>query len=128
MEYILELSDGKKIPLYFGTWSLARFCEVNGNLSLTQMQQTFANDISYKHVLSLLLCGAEHYARKNKKPFDYTDVDAGDWLDEIGGLESEKSLELLTVIGKTINPAYQGAEVVKEETSKKKSLAGMSSV
>jgi hypothetical protein len=119
MEYILDLG-GKKIPLYFGTWSMARFCELNGNLSFTQMQETFARDISYKHIISLLLCGAEHYARKNKKPFDYSDIDAGDWLDELGGLASDKSMELLTVIGKTINPSYQGVEVVKAEKGKKK--------
>lgn len=119
MEYTIELKDGI-IPLYFGTWSISRFCEVNGNLSFSQMQETFSKDISYKHIISLILCGAEHYARKNKKPFDYTDIDAADWIDEMGGLGGEKALALLQVIGQTINPSYQGVEVKEEKKGKKK--------
>jgi hypothetical protein len=126
MEYILELRNGIKVPLYFGTWSLSRFCELNGNLSFTQMQELFANDISFKHIISLFLCGAEHYARKNKKPFDYTDVEASDWIDEIGGATSEKFMEVMGVIGQAINPQYQGIEVKKGEEKKSQSV-GLSS-
>ena len=121
MELKLKLSSGKELPLYFGTWSLSRFCELNGNLSFTAMQTLFASEISFKHIISLLLCGAEHYARKNKLPFDYTDIDAADWLDEIGGMTGDQFSEVMTAIAKTINPSYQGIEVKKgSETGKKK--------
>jgi hypothetical protein len=108
MECTLQLKDGKQLPLYFGTWSLSRFCELNGNLSFTQMQEFFTRDLAFKHILSLLLCGAEHYARKNKLPFDYTDIDASDWIDEIGGPMSEEFESVMKVIGHAINPNYQG--------------------
>lgn len=129
MEYQLELSGGGKIPLYFGTWSLARFCELNGNLSFSQMQETFSQDISYKHIISLVLCGAEHYCRKHKQPFDYSDIDAADWIDGIGGLSSQKAFELLKAIGSAINPQYQGVEVKKggEEEKKSETSVGLSS-
>lgn len=123
MELKLKLSGGKELPLYFGTWSLSRFCELNGNLSFSAMQTLFASEISFKHIISLLLCGAEHYARKNKLPFDYTDIDAADWLDEIGGMTGEQFSEVMTAIAKTINPSYHGIEVKKGEdkaTKKKK--------
>jgi hypothetical protein len=119
MEYLLELKDGQKVPLYFGTWSLSRFCEMNGNLSFSQMQELFSKDISFRHIISLFLCGAEHYARKNKKPFDYTDVDASDWIDEIGGATSTKFSEVMGLIGQAINPQYQGIEVKEEKKSGK---------
>lgn len=120
MELKLKLSNGKEIPLYFGTWSLGRFCELNGNLSFSAMQQLFAAEISFNHIISLLLCGAEHYCRKNKLPFDYTDIDAADWLDEIGGMTGEQFSEVMTAIAKTINPSYQGVEVKKGGESAKK--------
>lgn len=121
MEIKLQLSGGKELPLSFGTWALSRFCELNGDLSFTQMQQLFASEISFKHIISLFLCGAEHYQRKNKLPFDYTDIDAAEWLDEIGGMTSEKFSEVMSAIAKTINPAYQGIEVKKgSDTGKKK--------
>lgn len=126
MEYTLQLKDGKQLPLYFGTWSLSRFCELNGNLSFTQMQELFSNDISFKHIISLFLCGAQHYAVKNKQPFDYTDVDASDWIDEIGGASSDTFREVMTVIGQAINPQYQGIEVKKGNEKKSKSV-GLSS-
>lgn len=116
MEYILDTGKGK-IPMYFGTWSLSRFCELNGNLSFSQMQDLFSDGLSFKHIISLFLCGAEHYAKKNKKPFDYTDVDASDWIDEIGGASSEKFAEVMGKIGQAINPQYQGIEVSTEKKS-----------
>jgi hypothetical protein len=108
---------------------MSRFCELNGNLSFIAMQRLFSSgDVSYKHIISLLLSGSEHYARKNKLPFDYTDIDSADWIDEIGGLGGEKAFELLKVIGKAINPDYQGVEVLKDESKKKEeSLAGSTS-
>jgi hypothetical protein len=119
MEYLLELKNGQKVPLYFGTWSLSRFCELNGNLSFSQMQDVFSKDISFRHIISLFLCGAEHYARKNKQPFDYTDVDASDWIDDIGGATSTKFSEVMSMIGQAINPQYQGIEVKEEKKSGK---------
>lgn len=130
MELKLKLSGSKELPLYFGTWSLSRFCELNGDLSFTQMRKLFATEIAFKHIISLFLCGAEHYARKNKLPFDYTDVDAADWLDEIGGMTGKQFPEVMTVIAKVINPSYQGVELKKAEGEEKKSeeiLAGSSS-
>jgi hypothetical protein len=123
MNYEIQLSSGKKIPLYFGTWSISRFCELNGNLSFTAMQELFTNEISFKHILYLMLCGAEHYTRKNKLPFDYTDVDAGDWLDDMGGMLSPKFSELMNVIGKAIYPNYQGMEVTDSKKKEEESLS-----
>jgi hypothetical protein len=125
MEYILKLKQGE-VPLYFGTWSLSRFCELNGNLSFSQMQELFSKDLAFKHIISLFLCGAEHYARKNKQPFDYTDVDASDWIDEIGGATSTQFSEVMGVIGQAINPQYQGIEVKGKEEKKRTSVGSSS--
>jgi hypothetical protein len=126
MEYLLKLKQGE-VPLYFGTWSLSRFCELNGNLSFSQMQELFSKDIAFKHIISLFLCGAEHYARKNKQPFDFSDVDASDWIDEIGGAASEEFSKVMTMIAYVINPQYQGIDVKKGKEEKKRTSVGLSS-
>lgn len=130
MNYTIELSDGNKIPVCFGTWSLARFCELNGNLSFTAMQDLFSNEISYKHIISLLLCGAEHHCKKHNLPFNYNDVEAADWIDDMGGMLSDKFQHVMTLIGNAINPKYQGVEVSKKkgEPKKKSQSHGLTSV
>jgi hypothetical protein len=120
MTYTIQTANGKSIPLYFGTWSLARFCELNGDLSFTQMQDLFSTGVSFRHIISLVLCGAEHHAKTNKQPFNYTDVDAADWIDQMGGIVGEGTQEMLLVVGRAINPKIQGVEVVKDKGSKKK--------
>lgn len=112
MTYTIQ-TNTKQIPLVFGTWSLARFCELNGNLSFTGMQELFQSDVSFKHIISLILCGAEHSSKKQGVPFEYTDIDAAEWIDEMGGVGSKKCQDLLMMIGKTINPDIQGVEVLK---------------
>lgn len=122
MEYILTLKDEKKQPLYFGTWSLSRFCELNGNMSFSEMQILFSQGLSFKHVISLFLCGAEHYCRKHKQPFEFSDIDASDWIDEIGGLTSKEFANVMELVAKAVNPSYQGIEVQKGDEEKKISV------
>jgi hypothetical protein len=127
MTYTIQTKDGKQIPMYFGTWSLSRFCELNGNLSFSQMQELFTTSLSFNHIITLLLCGAEHSARKNGKQSTYTDIDAGDWIDEMGGLTGKSMNDLMLVVGRAINPAYQGVEIEtdKKPAKKKPKQAGL---
>jgi len=120
-------TNGKKVHLYFGHWSISRFCELNGNLSFSAFQDLLANELSFKHITSLILCGAEHYALKNKQPFTYNALDASDWIDEIGGITSEKGMELLNAIGRAVVPKYQGIEVSGNDEKKKATSPGMTS-
>lgn len=118
MEYTLELKNGK-IPMYFGNGTMENFCEAHGNLSFTQLQDLFSGGVSFKHVIDLLFYGAEFYSRLHKKPFDYTRVDASVWLDEIGGMMSDEMEKIYLLVGKVINPKYQGVEAERSNTEKK---------
>lgn len=126
MTYTIQTTDGKDIPLFFGTWSVCRFCQLNGNLSFSAMQSLMA-DLSYSHIISLILCGAEYHARKNNIDFTYTEMDAAEWIDALGGMMGDKMKELLRTIGKSINPNYQGVEVVNGSEKKSETSAGLSS-
>jgi hypothetical protein len=96
--YTIELSDGTKVPLRFCTWTFKRFCEINGDMTLTQLQEALSKGMTVSGIISLILCAAEYQAKKDNKEFAYTDIDASDWIDEIGGIVSQGFLAMLKVI------------------------------
>lgn len=119
-QYIIKAGD-KEIPVLFGTWAIMRFCEINGNMSFSDMQKALG-EISFKHIISLMLCGAEYWCRKNNQTFSFNDLDAAEWVDEMGGLQSDQMVELLLVLGKAINPDYQKVEVVEKANEEEKKI------
>lgn len=88
-EFIITLDDGKEIKGKYGVWALARFCDKNGNLTIQQLQLRSALDYTIHDMIEMILCAVEQYARENKEPFSYSDVQAGQWIDELGGFGSE---------------------------------------
>jgi hypothetical protein len=122
MEYTLELKSGKKVPMYFGVMTMENFCKAHNNLSFDGLQELFSSGISFTHMIDLLYYGAEFYCTLNKKPFDFTRVDASVWIDQSGGILSDKMITVLKLVGATINPAYQGVEEVKKEEKKSESV------
>lgn len=120
-----------EVTLDFSTWAFSEFCKVNGNMSITDMMLVFSN-ITPTHILSLLLCGAQNHWRKTRKGevCPYTVDDAADWIDAVGGLSGQGFGDLFSVVARSINPEYQGAEVINntgKEEEKKSLLAGISS-
>lgn len=96
--YTINLGDGNKIPLRFCTWTFKRFCEINGNMTLSQLQDALSSGMTLTGFISLLLCAAEYVCIKDKKEFAYTDMEASDWIDEMGGIAGTGFLEMLTII------------------------------
>jgi hypothetical protein len=96
--YTIILGNGKKIPLRFCTWTFKRFCETNGNLTLTQLQDALSNGMTLSGFVSLMLCAAEYVSIKEKKEFAFTDMDASDWIDEMGGIAGSGFVAMLGVI------------------------------
>lgn len=116
--YTIELSDGKKIPLRFCTWTFKRFSELNGDMSLGKIMEIF-EEISIKHLVSLLLCAAEYTAIKNKETFSYSEMDASDWIDDMGGIAGTKFLAMIEGIAKSISdkPSENGEQTEEEKKS-----------
>jgi hypothetical protein len=95
--YTISLGDGKKIPLRFCTWTFKRFCEINGNMTLSQLQDALSSGMTLSGFISLMLCAAEYVCLKDNKEFKYTDMDASDWIDEMGGIAGSGFIAMLTV-------------------------------
>lgn len=92
-EFEITLDDGTIIKGQFGTWALKRFCDKRG-YTLQQLQDAFTSNISMSDILEFVLCAVEQKARQTGETFSFTDVHAGMWLDELGGMNGEKFSKL----------------------------------
>lgn len=93
-EIILLNEDGsvkETIKGKFGTWALNRFC-TKKKIAFNQLSKMSADEFGLEHVIEMILCAVENVARKAKIPFNYSDVDVCDWIDEFPG--GVASLEL----------------------------------
>lgn len=111
--YTINLGNAKKVPLRFCTWSFKRFCELNGNLTLTQLQDALSSGMTLTGFVSLMLCAAEYVCVKEKKEFSYTDMEASDWIDEMGGIAGSGFLAMLSVIVESFTDAGSNGQEKK---------------
>jgi len=94
-EFEITLNSGEIIKGKFGTWAAKRFCDKLG-LSISDFIQLQSGDtLSFEHLCQTILCAVEYKSRKDKKGFAYSDVDACEWIEELGGLGSEKYTKLV---------------------------------
>lgn len=91
-EFEITLEDETIIKGQFGTWALKRFCDKQ-KYSIKQAGEKLG-DPSMSDVVEYILCAVEHSARKTNSPFSYTDVHACDWIDQLGGWQSDVFVKL----------------------------------
>lgn len=109
--YTITLSDGKTIPIRFTTWVFRKFSESKG-LSVDQLFDYITGGLlKTEDMISMMLIGAEYVALSDKQEFAYTDFDACNWLDDMGGLTGKQLEEMIYV--------FLGALVNKEVTEVK---------
>lgn len=108
--YTIKLGDGKQIPLRFCTWTFKRFCEINGSMTLSQLQDALSSGMTIGGFISLLLCAAEYVCVKDKKDFTYTEMEAADWIDEMGGIAGSGFVAMLGVIVASFTDGSNGQE------------------
>lgn len=67
-------------------------------MTLTQLQDALSSGMTLTGFVSLLLCAAEYVCVKESKDFTYTEMDASDWIDDMGGIASDGFVAMLKVI------------------------------
>lgn len=90
-EFEITLNSGDTIKGKYGTWAAKRFCDKQ-NLSIVQFIEKFGevSKLSFNDIVLLILCSVEYAWRKeNRGAFVYSDVDACEWVEELGGFGSE---------------------------------------
>ncbi len=91
-EFEITLSDGTVIRGQYGTWALKRFCDKFG-YSLKDAG-THLHDPSLDEVVQYVLAAVEYPFAKKGDKCPYNDVDACDWIDQVGGIQSPEFAKL----------------------------------
>jgi hypothetical protein len=100
-EFEIALDDNTVIKGQFGTWALKRMCD-KLKCKLYELQSKFEQKnekgdlvpVDIEVYLEFLLSAVEQKARQDKAPFSYTDVDAGMWIDQLGGRMSKNMADI----------------------------------
>jgi hypothetical protein len=118
-EFEFKLESGETIEGKYGTWAAKRFSDKR-NWPLAKFIEYFSPKVeldkngkpkkdkqgnvimkdpefSMDDICLILLCSVEYqWRKKNKGPFTYSDIDACEWIEEMGGFGSEKQEKLFS--------------------------------
>jgi len=114
----LTLSDGKKVPMRFCTWSLKRFCQLQG-IGPSEIGDALNGASSLEAIVNLLKSAAEYPLYSQGITPAFTDVEVCDWIDDMGGLGSKKFQDVMTALSESMN---SGLEEKAKKTSKKEEV------
>lgn len=104
--YELILSNGEKIPLRFCTWSLKRFCKLQG-IGPSEIGDVLSGNNTLEAISNLLIAAAEYPLYKEGITPSFTDIDACDWVDDMGGISGEKFQKVLQALTDSMNSGIE---------------------
>jgi len=114
-QFELTLSDGKKIPMRFCTWSLKRFCQLQG-IGPSDIGEALSGQTSLDAIINLLKAAAEYPLYSQGITPTFTEIQVCDWVDDMGGMGSPKFQEVMTALSESMN---SGIESAPTKSSKK---------
>ena len=112
--YELKLSSGEKVQLQFCTWSLKRFCKLQG-IGPSEIGDALNGVDSLDAITNLLTAAAEYPLYKQGITPSFTDMDACDWIDDLGGIAGVKFQEVMAALTESLSSGLE------EKTAKKSS-------
>jgi hypothetical protein len=112
-DYTITLDEGRTVPLLFKTWATKHFCIEQG----FEVEEMYGN-LKAKQIDAIFLKGHECYCKYNKFPFSATELDACEWVDELGGYNGKGTQEVLEIflaksVGKTVEEYRKLIDVSK---------------
>ena len=110
--YELELSSGEKVQLRFCTWSLKRFCQLQ-KIGPTEIGEALNGPESLDAISNLLRAAAEYPLYKEGITPKFTDLDACDWIDDMGGISGVKFQEMMLALTDSLNSGLEEAPIKK---------------
>lgn len=93
-EFEILLDSGEVIAGKYSLWSVKRFADKKGFTLINLQDYMDKENMTMDDVCEILLCAVEYVSRKNNVSFSYSDVDACEWIEELGGMLGEKYLAL----------------------------------
>ena len=111
-QFELTLSDGKKIPMRFCTWSLKRFCKLQG-IGPSEIGEALSGQSSLDAIINLLKAAAEYPLYSQGITPSFTEIEVCDWVDDMGGMGGQKFQEVMAALTET---GHETDEETNEET------------
>jgi len=96
-QFELTLSDGKKIPMRFCTWSLKRFCQLQG-IGPSEIGEALSGSDTIGAIVNLLKSAAEYPLYKEGITPTFTEMEVCDWIDDMGGVTSSKLQDIFKTL------------------------------
>ena len=91
----ITLADGKVIKGQFSLWASKRYADKKGYSLQQLIEKSGVENISFDDICQILLCAVEYVSRKEKQGFAFSDIDACEWIEEMGGLIGEQFQKLM---------------------------------
>jgi hypothetical protein len=101
-QFELTLSDGKKIPMRFCTWSLKRFCQLQG-IGPSEIGEALSGQTSLDAIINLLKAAAEYPLYSQGITPTFTEIEVCDWVDDMGGMGSPKFQDVMSALSESMN-------------------------
>ena len=97
--YVLKLKD-KEIQLRWGLWAQREYCRRKGINTVSEYAAVLGDGDSILNAIpDMILLAAEYACIKAGQPFNYTEIDVCEWIDEIGGYaDGSKVFEIFRFI------------------------------
>lgn len=111
--YELKLSDGKTIPMRFCTWSLKRFCQLQG-IGPSEIGEALSGNQTLDAIINLLRSAAEYPLYKEGITPTFTDLEVCDWVDDLGGLGSPKFQDIMASLSESMNSGLEDKVTTKK--------------
>ncbi len=102
----LSLSDGSKIPMRFCTWSLKRFCQLQG-IGPSEIGEALSGASSLDAISNLFRAAAEYPLYKEGITPSFTDLDTCDWIDDMGGIGGKKFQDVMAALTESLNSGLE---------------------
>ena len=114
-QFELTLSDGKKIPMRFCTWSLKRFCQLQG-IGPSEIGESLSGQTSLDAIINLLKAAAEYPLYSQGITPNFSDLEVCDWVDDMGGIGGKKFQDVMVALTESMN---SGIDDKSTKSSKK---------
>jgi len=105
-QFELTLSDGKKIPMRFCTWSLKRFCQLQG-IGPSEIGEALSGQSSLDAIINLLKAAAEYPLYSQGITPTFTEIEVCDWVDDMGGMGSLKFQDVMSALSESMNSGIE---------------------
>jgi hypothetical protein len=90
----------------FCTWSLKRFCQLQG-IGPSDISEALSGNQSLEAITNLLKAAAEYPLYSQGITPSFTDIEVCDWIDDMGGLGSKKFQDVMAELAESMNSGVE---------------------